>query len=238
MSTVKSIVSIIIFSLLFLGVSCESQKNIMGESIKEDIENNPVSFLALGDSYTIGQGVDESERWPNQLRFKLDHNDFKIEDTKIIAQTGWTTRGLLDAITISDLKKYNLISLLIGVNNQFQNQSFDLFKTEFDELLNIAITLSGEQKKVFVVSIPDYGVTPFGVAYGSKEIAEAIDTYNDYIAEKCNESDILFIDITEISRELGAMPGALASDMLHPSGEQYKKWADKILPKVIELLSK
>lgn len=202
-------------------------------------ENDSIGYLALGDSYTIGQGVEETMRWPNQLSNKLKEKDINLYKTKIIARTGWTTRNLIDAIERNDLDNLAseaVVSLLIGVNNQYQNIDFEIFKTEFNMLLNMAIQFAGSHEDVFVVSIPDYGVTPFGNS-NSEEIGLELDMYNEYMAIKCKDAKIPFIDITEISRNLGDSDNALASDNLHPSGFQYEKWVEEILPVVIEIFT-
>lgn len=196
----------------------------------------PVKYLALGDSYTIGQGVDLAESWPIQLGAKLIENSFSVDKNDIIAQTGWETTDLLNALADSSLEDYNLVSLLIGVNNQFSNRPFETYTTEFDLLLNQAIELVGVNR-TFVVSIPDYGVTPFG-SNNSENIASELDEYNAYAASKCQTLNIPFINITEISRQLGDNNGALAADNLHPSGTQYGKWVEEILPVVLEILEK
>jgi len=193
-----------------------------------------VKYLALGDSYTIGQGVEENERWPNQLSAQLESNDIDVQKTQIIAQTGWKTSDLLNGIADSTLNEYDLISLLIGVNNQFWSQPFDVFQTEFDSLVNIAIEAVGKER-IFIVSIPDYGVTPFGSS-NSENIANDIDMYNGYISERCAEEGFPFINVTEISRQLGDSDGALATDNLHPSGYQYSLWVNEMLPSVLELI--
>jgi len=192
------------------------------------------TYLALGDSYTIGQSVPEEMRWPNQLRDTLLTNDINISEVKFIAQTGWTTTSLLNAIDSQSPVKHDVVSLLIGVNNQFQGGSFESFKTEFDDLLNIAIDLCVAGDKVFVVSIPDYGVTPFGSS-DSEQIAEELDMYNAYMEGKSAALNIPFINITEISRTLGSGDNALAPDNLHPSGFQYTKWVEEIYPIVVDL---
>lgn len=195
----------------------------------------PISYLALGDSYTIGQGIAAVDRWPNQLSRQLIDDGYEIGETKIIAQTGWKTNNLLNAIADSTLANYDLVSLLIGVNNQYAGQAFDIFNTEFDSLLTISIGLAGGKENVFVVSIPDYGVTPFGSS-NSEAIAEDIDLYNNYMKQQCFDLDILYVDITEISRTLADSPGALATDNLHPSASQYMQWVDAILPGVLGIL--
>lgn len=209
----------------------------------EDQEENqpatygPITYLALGDSYTIGQGVDESMRWPNQLKYKLKANNVEVSQVDIIARTGWTTSNLLEAIAEKNPAKYDLVSLLIGVNNQFQGKPFSKFENEFDELLIICQTLAGGSKGVFVVSIPDYGVTPFGSAYGNAEkIAREIDQYNYYIQMKCKEKGIQYIDITYLSRVLADSEEALVADQLHPSAFQYSKWIEVINLAVLDLL--
>ena len=193
-----------------------------------------IKYLALGDSYTIGQGVDTLDRWPNQLSAQLISNGIDVQKTDIIAQTGWRTSNLLNALGNSSLDNYNLISLLIGVNNQFWGEPFDIFQSEFDSLLNITIDLVGKER-LFIISIPDYGVTPFG-SNNSENIAEDIDLYNNYIEERCSLEGLAFINITEISRQLGDSEGALASDNLHPSGSQYAKWVEELFPIVLNLI--
>jgi lysophospholipase L1-like esterase len=204
-------------------------------SSSEDEEQRSYSFLALGDSYTIGQGVEASSRWPDQLALNLSRSGIEIDSLKIIAKTGWTTGDLLRAVDREQPGQFDMVSLLIGVNNQFQGLSFRDFGLEFNNLLNVAISIAEDDARVFVVSIPDYGVTPFG-ASNRDQIAEEIDQYNDYIREECQSRGIPFIDVTGISRELGGSSMALAPDGLHPSGYQYKMWVDSIQPVVENLL--
>lgn len=225
-------------------VSCQKISNPKGDSQNtSDLKNEAMSedtairYLALGDSYTIGEGVVEDERWPNQLSARFESINLRIDTTKIIAQTGWTTNDLIQAIGTANPKDFNLVSLLIGVNNQYQKLPFETFQSEFIFLLNKSIELAGSSERVFVVSIPDYGVTPFGSSNREK-IAEELDMYNAYILAQCKEKSIPYINITGISRQLGDSEGALAPDNLHPSGFQYAKWVEKILPEVKKLLSK
>lgn len=229
----KRIYGLVSILLLLVIISCKNKD-------QEDpiIENTPpesIRYLALGDSYTIGQGVAEALRWPNQLGDTLITLDYTLDTVAIIAQTGWTTSNLLQAIENAAPSDYNLVSLLIGVNNQYQGQDFSIFQNEFDSLLTISIALANSADRVFVVSIPDYGVTPFGSS-NSEVIGQQIDMYNAYIADRCEAQNIPFINITEISRTLGASPGALAPDNLHPSGTQYSAWLEEILPVVLDLL--
>ena len=207
-------------------------------SCKEKTSPEPaiaIKYLALGDSYTIGQGVEENEQYrPNQLSAQLNLNGIELQKTQIIAQTGWKTSDLLNGIADSTLNEYNLVSLLIGVNNQFWGQPFDVFETEFDSLVGIAKEAVGNDR-IFIVSIPDYGVTPYGSS-NSENIANDIDMYNGYISDRCIEEGFPFINVTEISRQLGSSNGALASDNLHPSAYQYSLWVNEILPHVLEIV--
>jgi lysophospholipase L1-like esterase len=226
---------------IFIMFACEnSTDDIDFDEIginDSETEETDLQYLALGDSYTIGQGVSESERWPVQLSQRIEQETTLSVEVEIIAETGWTTSNLLSAINSYDINTgdYNLVSLLIGVNNQYQGKPFSLYETEFDSLLQTAIDIAGPDGSVFVVSIPDYGVTPFGSS-NSEKIAREIDQYNEYAKSVCNEAAIPFIDITSISRELGSSSGALASDNLHPSGYQYSLWTDRILPKVLGVI--
>ena len=221
--------------LILVSISCTHQ-----DKIQMNNHNNSgqlINYLALGDSYTIGQGLEESERWPNQLGQKLEENGYEIGAIDIIAKTGWTTTNLINNIELTELGEFNLVSLLIGVNNQFQNKSFEIFRSEFDLLVEKSIQITGSNKRVFILSIPDYGVTPFGSS-NSDMIAQELDMYNDYMNQRCFEQNISFVNITEISRQLADSPGSLAEDNLHPSGSQYAKWVEEMFPTVIALLEK
>jgi len=231
-------ISISTLSLLLFFVGCEDQEipQINNEQIADDtVAIESISYLALGDSYTIGQGVDTAFRWPNQLVDSLSVYDFELSKFRIIAQTGWTTTNLLDALEGASLEGFNMVSLLIGVNNQFQRKPFDLYIAELDSLLERSIEIAGDTNRVFMLSIPDYGVTPFGSS-NSELIAEELDLYNEYAKYRCDALGIPFINITEISRELGDSEGALASDNLHPSGSQYSLWIEEVLPSVLSIL--
>lgn len=184
-------------------------------------ETATLTYLALGDSYTIGQGVKEFERFPNQLQQKKYET---IKSVNIIAQTGWTTGDLISYVKSINPEKHDIVSLLIGVNNQYQGRSFEEFKLEFNYLLDKSIALA--KKQAFVVSIPDYGYTPYGAS--EKEIiSKELDQYNAYMETVCKEKNIPFINITPISRSLGKE--GVARDQLHPSGLQYSLWVDEIL---------
>ena len=203
---------------------------LMGQNLNLE---NPVRFLALGDSYTIGQSVPVNERWPEQLSDSLNNRGILTDTLTIIATTGWRTDNLLNAIRNQGLenRNYNLVSLLIGVNNQYQGRPFSQYVTEFPALLDSAIRYAGGDKShVFVVSIPDYAFTPFGQQSSNPaQISEEIDQYNAYSKQVADSLDITYFDITPISRLGLQNPSYVANDGLHPSGIQYTEWVKLML---------
>ena len=196
------------------------------------------NYLALGDSYTIGESVEEHLRWPNQLVSLLDKDNIQIEKPLIIAKTGWRTDELINAIEKQNLQdKYDLVSLLIGVNNQYQNKSIEVFKKEFFKLINIASQYSKNGKKgVFVLSIPDYGATPFGQQKNPQKIEKEIQGYNAVCREICRENNIPYYEITEISKQAKNDLSLVASDGLHPSGKMYTLWVEQIIESINKTL--
>lgn len=192
----------------------------------------PVHFLALGDSYTIGQSVGVNERWPKQLTTELSKLGYVNGELKIIAQTGWRTDNLQNAINQQlPLSGYSLVSLLIGVNNQFQGGNIQTYATEFEALLVQAISLAGNNlSHVFVLSIPDYAFTPFG--NGNPSISSQIDDFNNINRQITSNYNVSYIDITPISRRGLALPELVATDGLHPSGAMYALWVQEILKHV------
>lgn len=208
--------------------------SLLGCSTENGMKQTPKSYkyLALGDSYTIGQSVCETCRFPIQLKDSiakyLNGNDtFQV---KIIAQTGWKTTDLKLAIAAENLTAdYDLVTLLIGVNNQYQNKPFSLYEQEFPELVNHAIQFAkGDKKNLVVVSIPDYAFTPFG--QGSPAISEGIFQYNEFAKNYCLANNITFVNITDITRQGLLEPELVASDGLHPSAIAYAKFIERILP--------
>ena len=191
---------------------------------------SPIKFLALGDSYTIGESVKEEERWPEQLATALRKKKHTVEKPRIIATTGWRTDDLMQAIAKANLKpNYNLVSLLIGVNNQYQGKSPKEYAPEFEELLKIAIQLAGGKKEnVFVVSIPDYGFTPFGKPK-QEQISKALDEFNSINKKISDAIGVQYFNITDISRKGFVQPELVADDKLHPSGEMYRLWVERIV---------
>lgn len=196
----------------------------------QKIESQAIRVLALGDSYTIGQGVSQSASWPYQLADSLGSKyGVSVSELKVIATTGWTTTNLRYAMEGADLDStYDLVGLLIGVNNQYQNQLLTTYYSEFPELLNWAIALAGgDTSHVFVFSIPDYAYTPFG--NGSPNISAGIDKYNQINDSITKGLGVPYYDITPISRTGLDSLNMVASDGLHPSGKQYSLWVDKLL---------
>lgn len=192
--------------------------------------SKPLKYLALGDSYTIGESVAEGERWPVQLAAQLRGIGIEIDNPRIIATTGWRTDNLKNAINIAQIKEtYDLVSLLIGVNNQYQGKPVDQYAVEYEDLLKTAIALAGGNKaKVFVVSIPDYGFTPFGKPKQEK-ISKELDEFNEVNKRITESYGIQYFNITDISRDGLDDPELVASDGLHPSGKQYGLWVDRIV---------
>lgn len=195
--------------------------------------SDTLHYLALGDSYTIGESVRYDERYPVQLAERLRQKGVRIAEPTIIARTGWTTRQLKEAIATAELQqKYELVSLLIGVNNQYQGINMEVYKTEFLELLKKAIELAGgDRRRVFVMSIPDYAYTPFG--RNSATISPQIDAYNAINLSITTSYGIQYFDITPISRKGLEQPNLVASDGLHPSGKMYQQWVESILPSIL-----
>jgi lysophospholipase L1-like esterase len=190
------------------------------------------TMLCLGDSYTIGEAVDAKEQFPSQLRELLKKQHYTFAAPEIIATTGWTTDELASAITDAMLDRhFDFVTLLIGVNNQYRGRNVEEYKKEFAELLQTAITFAnGKKSHVVVVSIPDWGVTPFAAkdARGKVQIGKEIDAYNEAAEKHCESQHIQFIDITPHSRKAEQDESLLTTDGLHPSGKMYAFWASKI----------
>ncbi len=191
-----------------------------------------IRLLALGDSYTIGQGVPAADRWPAQLAGLLRAEGVPVAEPEIIARTGWTSGDLADALAAADPQgPYDLVTLLIGVNNQYRGRPAATFRPEFAGLLERAVALAGgDPGRVLVLSIPDWGATPFAESEDRGQIAAGIDAYNAQAREVTLRRTARFIDITPISRQAAGDPSLLAADGLHPSGKMYALWAGLALP--------
>jgi lysophospholipase L1-like esterase len=200
-------------------------------------------FLALGDSYTIGESVAEPQRWPVQLAAMLRDEGVAIDDPCIIARTGWTSDELSAAIAAQPSPKsqapWQLVSLLIGVNNQYRGRSVEEFRTQFTQLLHRAADFAGgNANRVIVLSIPDWGATPFGQSSDrdAGDISKQIESYNNVVREESLRAGAHFIDITPISLAAKTDPAMVAGDGLHPSGKMYSEWARLTLPVARQIL--
>ena len=220
---------IAILFLALLTVSCGSLKT------QKPLDENSSHYLALGDSYTIGESVCETCNYPNQLADSLNQTLKKKVKVDIIAKTGWTTKDLINAIDIENPSvNYDFVTLLIGVNNQYQGQDFSIYVKEFPQLLQKAIAFAeGKKQNIMVISIPDYAYTPFGKQSGkSEKITKELNQYNAYAKKISEENNIEFINITDITRNGLKDPGLIAQDGLHPSKKAYKMFVDRIYTKV------
>lgn len=192
------------------------------------------SFLALGDSYTIGEGVPEEGRWPVQLVARLREHGVAIGAPRIVATTGWTTDELSSAMDAARLHgKYGLVTLLIGVNNQYRGRAATEYREQFLALLERAVALAGDSRRVVVVSIPDWGVTAFAEGRDRVAIGREIDTFNAIAQDETNRAHARWVDVTAASREAGSKPGMLVDDGLHPSARQYGLWVEHIFPQAM-----
>jgi lysophospholipase L1-like esterase len=191
--------------------------------------SQPVRFLALGDSYTIGSGIDPTESWPNQLYQRLVYAGYSRDKIQIIAQAGWRTDNLAKAIRETNPSSdFNLVSLLIGVNNQYQGASIEKYEEDFENLLKTAIKLAGGIKSsVFILSIPDYGYTPLW--QGFSEVSSEIDKFNNINRKIAQDYDVKYFDITPVSRLGLSDPSLVSGDALHPSALMYTMWTDLIM---------
>ena len=188
--------------------------------------------LALGDSYTIGEGVAPAERWPVQLAALLRADGLSVGEPTIVARTGWTTDELAAGIDRAGPKgPYYLVSLLIGVNNQYRGRDSEGYRNEFAALLERAVGFAGgDAGRVLVVSIPDWGATPFAAGQDRARIASEIDRFNAVNREEARRAGARYVDVTGVSRRATGEPGLVAGDGLHPSGAMYAEWARLALP--------
>ena len=234
-----------IFFLLTVMNGCTSNTNYNDEDLNIDrddlsdtlvVEDNlnnpresPYSFIALGDSYTIGEGVNEDERWPNQFVDVAYENGVDFDQPMIIAETGWKTYDLLNAINQTNFtKKYDYISLLIGVNNQFNSRPIDEFEEDLNKLMDEMKRIKKNDGSIIIISIPDWGYTPFGESSDMSDISEQINLFNSSLRKFASTNGLKYVDVTEISRRGINEPDLITNDNLHPSGIMYLEWAKKI----------
>jgi lysophospholipase L1-like esterase len=227
-----------IFIALLCTFACQDNNDMNQNTQEESIENtfDSLRYLALGDSYSIGTAVAEDERWPVLLAASLEVRNGTVPnspevDVDIVAVNGWTTSNLINGIEAGRdelLPEYDLVSLLIGVNNQYQGLSITEYETEFEELLATAITYAGGHRdRVFVVSIPDYAYTPSGG--GQETISTALVQFNSIGKSIADRYEVPFYNITPISQLGLEDPSLVATDDLHPSGKQYRRWVEEVL---------
>ena len=229
--------TLFISAIFILFLCCNATDSNNQSNNIATLQTTNYKLLSLGDSYTIGESVCETCRFPEQLKDSLINNTEDASfNLKIVATTGWTTTNLLDGISNENLpNNYDLVTLLIGVNNQYQGKDFSIYETEFPELVDIAITKAkGDKNRVIVVSIPDYAYTSFG--NGNTTISSEIDTYNAFAENYCNANNITFVNITDITRNGLEDTDLVASDGLHPSEKAYSLFVERLLPYALEKL--
>jgi len=227
---------VILLSIIYLVLLSCIKKNETA-SMMEPVSDTLHTYLALGDSYTIGEAVADSKRFPAQTVKLLANKNIQCKTSDIIAANGWATTDLLNALALKSIKNnYSIVSLLIGVNNQYQHKPIDQYKKEFTGLLHKAIAYTGYNSRVMVLSIPDYSVMPFAAKMDTARIAKEIDAFNAANKEISLNAGVQYIDITPISREAKNNPALIARDGLHPSAYQYLLWSQLLTDKIIDVL--
>jgi lysophospholipase L1-like esterase len=227
--------------LIVVTLGCKSEiVQPLEQQDKDRTTINGLKYLALGDSYTIGEGVAETQRYPVQLGDSLKKYDILLDSIRIIARTGWTTDELSRAIDQATLAPpYDLVTLLIGVNNQYRGRTPENYRQEFTQLLIGAISFAGnDPKRVIIISIPDWGVTPFAQGRDQTRIAEEIDAFNAINKQEAINAGVYYINVTPVSREAATRLELLAPDGLHPSGLMYALWVKDLLPIAKDILKK
>jgi lysophospholipase L1-like esterase len=188
------------------------------------------NYLALGDSYTIGESVLLTQSFPYQVVQQLRKKEYNFQAPEIVARTGWTTDELDAAMKgYSFLPRYDFVSLLIGVNNQYRGRDVIEYKEQLEQLLQKAIGLAGKKERVLVLSIPDYSVTPHAASMDMEKIAREIDVFNSVTRALSVQYKTQFLDVTPGTREARNNPALLAQDQLHPAAEEYGRWAEKLV---------
>jgi lysophospholipase L1-like esterase len=234
---------IFLITSIVLWISCTTTNDMESEVLTENKlvpkeDKSTFTYLALGDSYTIGHGVDESQRFPVQLVNKLNEDGVNVGKPTIIARTGWTTGELAQGINDANLTgTYDLVTLLIGVNNQYRGRDTTEYRRQFRELLIRSVGFAkGIEKRVIVISIPDYGATPYGIN-NAQRIGADIDIFNKINREETELLKANYVYITSISRAAKDDPSLTATDGLHPSGKMYGFWVEAIFPVAKNILS-
>ena len=211
---------------------------IFQTAIAQQMQNKTYTFLALGDSYTIGESLPLKDNFPNQTVQILSAAGLSFQPPQIIAKTGWTSGELQLAIASSDLQQsYDIVSLLVGVNNQYRGGDISVYTKEFEELVQLSIKLTGNNPgRVFVLSIPDWGVTPFATGRDRKKISYEIDSFNAVNKNLSLNYNVNYIEITPGSREAASINSLVAADGLHPSAIEYGRWGKKLATAIQQTL--
>ncbi len=212
------------------------------QSLAQDrSDQSGLTYLALGDSYTVGEGIEKEQSFPYQLTRTFIEEGYSLTPPVVMARTGWTTDELIGALEESlPQEKFDLVTLLIGVNNQFRGYSTEIYRSEFRYLLQRSLRYASDQTAcVVVLSIPDWGVTPFARMTGFErgQVSLKIDRFNRINREETELAGVTYIDVTEISRRAAEEPSLIAGDGLHPSESMYRLWVEKILPQARTCLS-
>ena len=230
------------FIFMFI-ISCENESDFSQqaksvESILQTYEITNINYLALGDSYSVGQGLVNKANWPSRLSDSLlkERNEVSY---KVIGETGFSTSDLIGAIEYTNFElTYNLISIQIGVNDQFRGRTIESFRTDFSNLISkIKMEYATRSALIFVVSIPDWGSTPYGKAWDRTKITKEINDFNKVLLEFCVLNNFPFVDITAVSRTSATDWSLVTSDGLHPSEKMYGFWLNEIIPAVEILLN-
>lgn len=224
--------------ILFWGLIL--QPTINSTVMRSEHEQHELSYLALGDSYTIGESVADTERFPMQTVELLRRKGLSVQQPRIVATTGWTTDELEAGIVLAGIEPtYDLVTLLIGVNDQYRGRSVQEYEPAFEKLLRAAIAFAGgERNHVFVLSIPDWGVTPFAEGRDRQQIAFEIDAYNSVNRRIAQKEGVAYLDITPGTRLATSDPSLVAGDGLHPSGKEYTAWAQQLAPMILKVMQR
>lgn len=235
----------ILFIIVFITLGCTKDKLILNSNMpNQPVDTSKIDstkkirYLALGDSYTIGQSVAEGERFPAQTAALLATDNIFISTLQYIATTGWTTQNLINAINnVNPPSNNDIVTLLIGVNDQYQGVDTGTYRTHFIQLLNTSIALAANSRsRVFVLSIPDYSVTPFVSSSDKARVSREIDWFNAINKQVTLQNNVTYVDITLSTRQAASDTSLIAFDGLHPSGKEYKKWAAILAPLIAKAL--
>jgi lysophospholipase L1-like esterase len=235
------IVKLLLLSVVLMSCTDKPMEDVPStEPTSPAGSSESLTYLALGDSYTIGESVPAQQSFPYQLSAELNKLGYQVAEPTIVARTGWTTDELISAIKSRAIaQKFDIVTLLIGVNNQYRHYNIDTYRTEFVQLLNTALTFAkGNPKRVFVLSIPDWGVTPYAAGQDTDRIGSEIDAYNAINQREAAKVGVGYINITPISRIAKTDASLTANDGLHPSGKMYGQWVELLKEQVIKNLPK